>query len=67
MVGLLQQSLLTGAGVGESSGFVAEQLAFQQFFWNCRAINRDEAVRRSRTFLVEQCGNHFFAGASLSL
>ena len=66
MVSLFKAADPPGLGVGESAGFVPEQLAFQELLGNGRAIDNDKRVIVPCTVPMQGGGDELLAGAGLS-
>ena len=56
VVGYFQQPALEGARVGERAGLMTEKLALEERLGDCRAIDRDERIRRARAGRVDSAG-----------
>ena len=65
-VALLELADTTAVGPGESTLFVAEQLAFQKLLWDGGAVNRQERPTGPATVLIEGVRDQFLAGAALA-
>ena len=54
-------------GAGERATHVAEELRFEQRFWNRAAVERDESLLAARARLMDRARDHFLAGAGLAV
>src|SRR4051812_24199635 len=65
-VRLLETAMPRLGGTSEASGFVAEQLGFDQIFGQGGAVHDDQRARPARRQMVETFGDQLLAGAPLA-
>src|SRR5205814_7638246 len=65
-LGLLKASHISRGGAGESTLFVAEQLAFDQLAGNRRHIDRDERPRAALAEIMQSARDQLLSGAAFA-
>src|SRR5580700_5412663 len=66
-VGNFEPAFLQGSGSRERSTLVAEQITFQERFWNRSAVNGHKRLAGPWTVAVQGPRRQFFAGSALAL
>ena len=65
--GDFQDAALLSSRVGKGALFIAEQLAFQQGFGDCRAVHCQECMGAAPAILMNEAGQDFLSHAALAL
>ena len=66
-VGKLKASLARSVCAGEGPAFMAEQLAFNEGFWQCGAVERNKGLVGARAARMDGACCQFFARAGFAL
>jgi hypothetical protein len=66
-VGVLKTAGCLSHRSGECSALMAEELAFHETAWHCRAVQLDIWTALSKALLMNGLGYNFLAGAGFTL
>src|SRR5439155_21981979 len=66
LVRLLEAALSIAEGAGERAAHVAEELRFEQVFWNRAAVEGDETLFAARAVVMDRASDNFFARPGLA-